>query len=650
MAEKLNMGTRNLSQEHIRQIQQLFPNAVTEIKKDGSTTFGIDFDVLKQELSNELIDEKQERYQMTWPDKKKSMLLANSKVNGTLRPIKEKSVDFDNTKNIYIEGDNLDVLKLLRETYLNKVKMIYIDPPYNTGKSDNFIYKDDFSQSSDEYNTNNGQYDELGNRLFINNDTNGRFHTDWLNMMYPRLKVARDLLTDDGVIFISINSIEVFNLKKICDEVFGANNFISIMPRKTVEFVRVRADYELQNINDYLIVYSKNINMVKLNKKIVGKIEYKYEDENGKYTLKEFQNSGENGTRTARPNLYYPIYFNVETKRLSLKKEDENVLEILPKKVMNEDGRWLWSKEKFLDDNYLLEYKNGTIYRKIYYNENDDQNIYQSEKTWLDMYPNRLGAKALSDLKLNGLFDYSKPVELLDFLLNLNTKDNDLILDFFSGSATTAHSIFKLNAVDRKNRKFIMVQLPELCNEKSKAYKAGYKTICDIGEERIRRAGKKIKDELIEKNNNAGMLDDVIDPDSLDIGFRVFKLDSSNMNDVYYNPNQTQKSILDATIDNIKPCRTGLDLLFQVMLELGVELSAKIEEKDILGKKCYFVNDNKIVACFNDNLTNELLTKIANTKPTYAVFKDSCFSNDSVAINNEQIFKTYSPSTKVKVL
>ena len=644
MAEKLKMVSNDIIQENIDYIANKFPNALKETRDEsGKLVKKIDFDVLKQELSNVVIDDKKERYQMTWPDKKKSILLANSKINGTLRPVKEKSVDFDNTKNLYIEGDNLDVLKLLRETYLGKIKMIYIDPPYNTGND--FVYKDNFAQFSEEYLLKSGQYDNQGNRLVSNSESNGRFHTDWLNMMYPRLKVARDLLTDDGVIAISIDKNELTNLEKICSEIFDNKNFITIMPRKTAELVRVLADYELQNINDYVIMYAKNIDSVKLIKKVIGEIKYEYKDSRGKYMLKAFQNSGENGTRTARPNLYYPIYYNPCTNKLSLAKENDTSIEILPRRVMNDDGRWLWSKEKFIKDNNLLEYKNGTLYRKVYFDENEDQNKYQAEKTWLDMFPNRLGAKSLSDLQMNGLFDYSKPIELLEFLLKIVVKNDDVILDFFSGSGTTAHAIFKQNIENNYNLKFILVQLPEIVNKDT------YKTICDIGEERIRRAGKKIKEELIEKKNKAGLLaNGVMDPESLDVGFRVLKLDSSNMNDVYYNPNSMTQSLIEKTIDNIKLDRTPEDLLFQVMLELGAELNSKIEKKYIDNKTYYTVNENDIIACFDDNLSNEVIAKIAKQNPVYAIFKDKSFRSDSVGINNEQLFKTYSPTTTIKVI
>lgn len=637
MAEKLKMMSGDIVQENIDYISERFPNVLKEVKdENGKLIRKIDFDVLKQELSNVIIEDKQERYQMTWPDKKKSILLANSRINATLRPDKEKSVDFNNTKNLYIEGDNLDVLKLLRETYLGKVKMIYIDPPYNTGND--FVYEDDFAQSSDEYLSNSGQYDDQGNRLVSNSESNGRFHTDWLNMMYPRLKIAKDLMSIDGVIAISIDYHEKDNLKKICDEIFGYRNFLAIMPRKTCEIVRVLADYELQNINDYVLLYCKNINNVKLVKKIVGTMEYEYKDSKGPYTLKAFQNSGENGTRTARPNLYYPIYFNPLTKELSLTKNDDNWFEILPKRVMNDDGRWLWSKEKFLNDKDFLEYKNGTVYRKVYFNESNDQNKYQAEKTWLDMFPNRLGAKALNDLNMKGIFDYPKPVELIKFLIKLASKNNDIVMDFFSGSATTAQAVMQLNTEDSLNRKYILVQLPEKYDEKSEAYKAGYKTICDAGEERIRRSGKKIKEK-------AGLL-----ANDLDIGFRVLKLDSSNMTDVYYNPKAFTQSLLDDAVSNIKEGRTALDLLFQVMLDLGIELSAKIEEKEIAGKQCYIVNENDIVACFDTEITDDIVKELANIKPLYAVFRDASFASDSANINCEQIFKSISPSTNIKVI
>lgn len=675
--DKLDMQSKNLVDENINKIAELFPNCITEGKdENGKLTRFVDFDLLKQELSKEIVEGNDERYTLNWAGKKQAILTANSPINATLRPCREESVDFDNTKNLYIEGDNLDVLKLLRETYLNKVKIIYIDPPYNTGND--FVYEDDFASSTEEYLQASKSYDEQGNRMFQNNESNGRFHSDWLSMMYSRLKLAKDLLTDDGAIAISIDKNELSNLEKIGNEIFGSKNFLAIMPRKTAEIVRVLADYELQTINDYVLLFCKNIERVKLIKKIVGEMKYEYEDAKGIYTLKAFQNSGENGTRTARPNLYYSIYFNPQTKKLSLDNTDDSCIEILPKKVMNDDGRWLWSKEKFTQDNSLLEYKNGTIYRKVYFDENSDQNKYQAEKTWLDMYPNRLGAKALSDLKLNGLFDYSKPVELVQFLIRIISNSNDLILDFFSGSATTAHAVMQLNAEDGGNRKFIMVQLPELCDEKSEAFKAGYKNICEIGKERIRRAGNKIKEEIekssliygknakkpleptVETKQALQMALDSIDKDGNfeemadkkvpDIGFRVLKLDSSNMKDVYYNPSELKQSNLFDLASNIKEDRTPEDLLFQVMLDMGVLLSSEIKTLDIQGKKVFNVNDGNLVCCFDENLTDEVVTQIAKMQPLYAVFRDASMSSDSVAVNFDQIFETYSPTTTRRVL
>ena len=631
--EKLDMSTKDLSQEHIKQIQLLFPNVVTEIVKDGKVTLGIDFDALKQELSDSLINDKQERYQMTWPDKSKAKLLANSKIDACLRPLTEKSVDFDNTKNVYIEGDNLDVLKVLRETYLGKIKMIYIDPPYNTGND--FVYNDDFSQSNYKYQENSGQYDAQGNRLVQNQESNGRFHSDWLNMIYPRLKISRDLLTDDGVIFISIDDNEIMNLKKICDEIFGEKNFIACIPRLT-SAQRPSQEKYISTQHDYILMYSKVYELAYFEKTIIREdISKAKKDDIGLYIEGDTSPILASATQGYSEGGDYDFLYN-------------GVLY----KPETSDGirrRWLWTKTRMEEAAKLgilkptkkglrvQNYINKEFQLKTNVMVDKNPNLILASCDFISSkYANNHGTSDLNKYHLN--FDFSKPAPLLIELMKLVTKSNDIILDFFSGSATTADAVMQLNAEDGGHRNYILVQLQENIDEKSEAYKAGYKTICDIGEERIRRAGNKIKE------------DNGILTADLDTGFRVFKLDSSNMNDVYYSPTHTRKDIFETTIDNIKPDRTGLDLLFQVMLELGVELSAKIEEKEILGKKCYFVNDNDIVACFDDNLTNELLTELAKTNPVYAVFKDSCFNNDSVAINNEQIFKTYSPSTKIKVL
>lgn len=638
MADKLEMRTPSISQENTAKIRALFPNAVTEVMKDGKVTLAVDFDVLKQELSESLIDDKQERYQMTWPDKKKSVILANSAIAATLRPCKEESVDFDTTQNLYIEGDNLDVLKLLRETYLGKVKMIYIDPPYNTGND--FVYNDDFSQDSDEYLEGSGQYDEQGNRLVKNLDSNGRFHTDWLNMIYPRLKVAKDLLSDDGVIFISIDDNEAENLKKICDEIFGENNFVGQW-NWFKSATPPNLSYKIKKNIEYLLAYEKT----KDNVRYEGLL--KISPSNDPFTKP--QNTYKElkfpvGTiTTVLPNGIYKAGIYGTDK---FPNELRNDLIVENGRNKNEAifyNRFIWVQET-LDENLRsglrvdLSKQLVLSYKRTNYNRECPPNLIDSSV--LVDTTEQAGVELDNLFDENHVFDYPKPTSLLKYILKFKNHNNDnaIILDFFSGSATTAHAVMQLNAEDGGKRKFIMVQLPEPCDEKSEAYKAGYKNICEIGKERIRRAGKKIKEE-------GGLT-----AQNLDIGFRVLKLDSSNMQDVYYNPSAMTQSLLDITIDNIKPDRTPMDLLFQVMLELGIELSAKIKEKDVQGKKYYIVNGNDIIACFDDDLNNEVITEIAKLQPLYAVFKDKSFATDSVGINNEQIFKTYAPSTTVKVI
>ena len=610
--EKLEMKTASVSQENIEKIKALFPNVVTEIKKNGEVELAVDFDALKQELSDSLIEAGQERYQLTWPDKRKAVALANSAISATLRPCKEESVNFDTTENLYIEGDNLDVLKLLRETYLGKVKMIYIDPPYNTGND--FVYEDDFAQSADAYKGNSGQYDEQGNRLVKNLDSNGRFHTDWLNMIYPRLKVARDLLTHDGVIFISIDDNEQANLKKLCDEVFGEDNFVASMIWQQRKGGGNDSKYIAKD-HEYIHVYAKNISNFPNNWRIKQSEEY----------LKRYKECDENGKRyywdtLVRNGLQNPIIITIQTpdaKEITINSQ--------------------WSKERVLEG-----LKNGTVrFTKTSNGWSLHHKVYMGggqvlRSILMDCGNNRSAVVELTELFGELYFDYPKPSQLIKMFVKLCTNKDSIILDFFSGSATTAHAVMQLNAEDDGKRKFIMVQLPEKCEAKSEAYKAGYKTICEIGKERIRRAGKRIKEET-------GKTD-------LNTGFRVLKLTSSNMQDVFYNPAAMTQDLLSITIDNVKPDRTPMDLLFQIMLELGVQLSAKIEEKEIGGKKYYIVNENEIIACFDDNINNDVITEIAKQQPLYAVFKDKSFATDSVGINNEQLFKTYSPSTEVKVI
>lgn len=641
-------------QMNVEKIQKLFPDAVTEVLRDGKPTLAIDFDVLKQELSAELIDDKEERYQMTWPDKKKSILLANTPVSATLRPCKEESVDFDNTQNLYIEGDNLDVLKLLQETYLGKIKMIYIDPPYNTGND--FVYNDDFKMESGEWNEMSGDYDEQGNRLVQNTESNGRFHTDWLNMIYPRVKLAKDLLSDDGVIFISIGQAENHNLIKCCDDIFNETNRVGVISRM-MKSGGNKGMYFSPNM-EYVLVYAKNINSLgyfrepisdELIAKVYNQVETSGERAGQKYRIMGLYQAG----LDARPNQRYWIqcpdgsYTIPQGKTFPIEKFTGS--RVLPQ---DGDGVWRWSADRFLQElkNNNILFKQTNTSSLVDENGNQSKwNIYT--KIWLadridegrvpvdliTKWENRVSSQELKDLDIP--FDFAKPTELIKYFISLVDKNEEsYVLDFFSGSATTAHAVMQLNAEDGGKRKYIMVQLPEKCDEKSEAYKAGYRTICDIGKERIRRAGKKIKEE------------NPLTTQDLDIGFRVLKLDSSNMKDVYYKPEDYSQGFLESLEDNIKADRTPLDLLFQVMLELGKPLSAKIEEKDIAGKHVFIVDGNDLVACFDSNVTEDVVKTIAQKKPLYAVFRDSSLSSDAVAVNFDQIFATYSPTTTRKVL
>lgn len=643
---KLKMQTPNIANENYEKLAALFPDAVTEtIDENGEVVRAIDKDVLMQEISCKVVDGKEERYQFTWPDKKKSILLANSPINMTLRPCREESVDFDNTENLYIEGDNLDVLKLLRETYLGKVKMIYIDPPYNTGND--FVYNDDFAESADEYLNRSGQYDEEGNRLVQNTESNGRFHTDWLNMIYPRLKVAKDLLSDDGVIFISIDDNEVDNLKKLCDEIYGESNFIAHL--SVIVKTEGRQYGHFAKTHEYVLIYAKSINSVTMNEIKVTDGAFKYSDEKGGFNTIGLRNRAVRiFNSTNRPNLRYPFYVNVNnTDEYGFSKVSTIPLdgwkEVWASVVDGLESVWRWGKEtaeKNKDELVALQGNDGKI--RIF---KKDRDLTTLPKTvWFEKELNSIvGTREVANIIGKGMFDFPKPLYLLKRIVEIATDENSLVLDFFSGSATTAHAVMQLNAEENGNggggygcRRFIMVQLPEPCDEKSEAYKAGYKNICEIGKERIRRAAKKIAEE----NPNA----------KFDGGFRVLKLDSTNMKDVYYNPSEFQPNLLDSLADNIKEDRTAEDLLFQVMLELGILLSGKIEENVIGGKKVFNVEDNYLIACFDEKVTEETITEIAKRKPYYFVMRDSSMANDSVATNFEQIFATYSADTIRKVL
>jgi adenine-specific DNA-methyltransferase len=658
--DRLKMHSVNKVDENIKKIAELFPNTLTEVIKgyrdDGTPIIehAIDFDVLRQELSDIIVEGPEERYQFTWPDKKKSILLANAPIAKTLRPCREESVDFDTTENLYIEGDNLDALKLLQETYLGKVKMIYIDPPYNTGND--FVYEDDFAQSADEYLANSGQYDEEGGRLVANIDSNGRFHTDWLNMIFPRLKLSKDLLTDDGIIFISIGDDELSNLKKICDEIFGAPNCIGIVTR-LMKTGGNKGRFFSPNI-DYVLVYAKNISVAgdfkgELDQELIDKLYNKIETEGDRKGERYRPFGLYQSSLDARPNQRYyiecPDGTFVIPPGTAMPEKVVDGYKVLPNQT---DGCWRWSSDRYLEEKakgniLFVETKNGVlitpdgtpskwnVYTKIWLKDRQDEG--QTPTNFISKFENRHSAKELKELNI--AFDFAKPSDLIKYLISLidDTK-NAIICDFFSGSATTAHAVMKLNAEDGGNRKFIMVQLPEPCDENSEAYKAGYKTIAEIGKERIRRAGRKI---LEEHSEAAG---------KLDIGFRVLKVDSSNMQDVYYRPDEYTQDLLSSLTDNIKPDRTPEDLLFQVMLDLGVLLSSKIEEMVIGGKKVFNVADGYLIACFDNDVTDEVVREIAKKQPYYAVFRDSGMASDSVATNFEQIFETYSPSTIRKVL
>ena len=651
--DKLRMQTANKADENFRKLAAMFPNAVTEtINENGEVVRAIDKDVLMQEISCTVVDGNEERYQFTWPDKKKSVLLANAPINKTLRPCREESVDFDTTENLYIEGDNLEVLKLLQETYLGKIKMIYIDPPYNTGND--FVYEDDFAQSTDEYLANSGQYDEDGNRMVQNTESNGRFHTDWLNMIYPRLKLAKDLLAEDGIIFVSIDEHESHNMRKICDEIFGAENFISQIVWEK-RYTRSNNAKRFTTLTEPIICYVKSITSVTdIKEKRSDKADSIYSnpdnDPRGAWTSVSYVNPA---TKEQRPNLVYPILNPITG-------------------VVVEHPTNAWKYEKSTYDKHVQE-------NRLYWGK-AGENTYPRLKKFLSemdggMVPVDLwrqedtgttdqGSKELESLLGRKIFDFPKPQSLvkriISLILNGDDGKNNIILDFFSGSATTAHAVMQLNAEDGGHRKFIMVQLPEKTDEKSEAYKAGYKNICEIGKERIRRAGAKINAELEMRNaelkngteeNNSEFR---ITHSELDVGFRVLKCDTSNMKEVYYNPAEYEASLFSSLEDNIKEDRTPEDLLFQVMLDLGILLSSKIQvrsEKVGMRSYTYFdVEDGYLIACFDKNIDEEVITAIAKQKPYYFVMRDSSMANDSVATNFDQIFSTYSPETVRKVL
>ena len=645
--DKLKMQTANKADENFKKLAAMFPNAVTEtIDENGEVVRAIDKDVLMQEINTKVVDGNEERYQFTWPDKKKSVLLANAPINKTLRPCREESVDFDNTENLYIEGDNLEVLKLLQETYLGKIKMIYIDPPYNTGND--FVYNDEFGMRNDEWKETSGNYDEDGNqivgKLEKNTEANGRFHTDWLNMIYPRLKLAKDLLTEDGVIFISIDDNEVDNLRKVCDEIFGTNSFIASYLKQSKVGGGSDSKFIVKE-HEYCLVYAKNIYeademFMEHDKEYLKR--YKEIDKNGRFFWDTF----------ARPGLKNPIHYDI----------------VAPDGTVMDYG-WIHGKER-----YEEELKNGLVRIvpkadggwSVQFKQYLNMNGKKPRSMTMDFGGSIEGKTDIGELfNNNKIFNYPKSVKYIKTLLKTIDDNDSIVLDFFTGSATTAHAVMQLNAEDGGHRKFIMVQLPEATDEKSEAYKAGYKNICEIGKERIRRAGAQIihNSQCIMHNEKCSMTkcdnyELCIKNSTLDAGFRVLKCDSSNMKKVYYSPSEFGSESLDDLISNIKEDRTPEDLLFQVMLDLGILLSSKISihnaeciiHNEKRNYRYFSVEDNFLIACFDSDITEEIITEIAKKKPDYFVMRDSSMASDSVGTNFEQIFATYSPDTVRKVL
>jgi adenine-specific DNA-methyltransferase len=623
--ERLKMESFDVVGNHVSQIAALFPNCVTErLDKDGNSVRAVDFEKLREELTGEIIEEGAERYQFTWPDKRKANQLANTPTKMTLRPCREESVDFDHTENLYIEGDNLEVLKVIREAYLGKVKMIYIDPPYNTGND--FVYNDDFASSYEEFAESCKVYDEEGNLTFdpkANGESNGRFHTDWLNMIYPRLKVARDLLAEDGVICVSIDDKEVENLKKICNEVFGEKNFEGHIHWRRRHNQPNDKTKMIGLVAEHIIVYAKNSAYLK--QKGVGKLPLTAEfsnpdnDPNGPWASKPWKTGSDQGGSRYKITSPTGLVFDEEWMG------DENTFN---KYIMT--GRIYFPKNG-----------NGLPRKKYYQSEREEEGQCATNWWTHELFGHNQGANdLLTELfGRKNIFSNPKPIELILGLLRIsNVKQDDLVLDFFSGSCSSAHAVMKLNAEDGGNRKFIMVQLPEVTDEKSEARKAGYPTICEIGKERIRRAGRKVKEE-------AGL-----QGQHLDVGFRVLKLAESNMEDVYYTPDQFDMKDLFQQADNVKPDRTGMDLLFQVMLQCGCLLSEKITVSHIGGKEVFSVADGYLIACFDKDVSEDVIAEIAKQQPVYFVMRDASAASDNVMDNFDQLFRHYSPDTIRRII
>ncbi|MRJ11315.1 site-specific DNA-methyltransferase [Ornithobacterium rhinotracheale] len=633
--DKLDLQSPDLVNENFEKLAKLFPNCVTE----GTDGKAIDFDLLKQELSHAVVEGNKERYRLEWPGKREAIVTANLPTTNTLRPVREDSVDFDNTENLYIEGDNLEVLKLLQESYLGKVKMIYIDPPYNTGT--NMIYTNDFSEDANDYLEASGQT-ENQYKLINNPNTDGRFHSKWLSMMYPRIKLARNLLTEDGFVVIAMDDSEIENTIKLCDEIFGETNRVGIVTVVHKPEGRNQEKF-FGTSNEYALFYAKNKNIASFNNVAISdkvKETFTERDEKGLYRLNSFinKNHGSRGKDTSsrenRPKFWYPIFVNPVDLSISIKHRDGDV-EVYPV-TSTQERTW-----RTLPESLVERLKLGNIIAK---KESDKIMIYEKyyenqviKTHWVDSkyHATINGTKIISDLFGKPYFDFPKSLYLIIDILKLTINKKDIVLDFFSGSSTTAHAIMELNAKENKNLKYIMVQLPETTSEDSEAYKAGYKNICEIGKERIRRAAKKIKEET---------------GADIDYGFRVYRLDSSNMQDVYYKPQDYTQESLSLFQDNIKPDRTADDLLAQVMLDWGLPLSLPIEQEEIDGKQVFKVASDSLYACFDEGIGEDFAKAIAKEAPLRVVFKDSSFESDTAKINVQQLLKQLSPETEMKVI
>lgn len=637
--DKLKMRSPNLTQDNIARIRDLFPGCVTEAKgEDGNVKLAVDFDQLRQELADSIVEGPQERYYLNWPGKREALLTANAPIAKTLRPCRDESVDFDTTKNLFIEGDNLDALKLLQNAYLGKVKMIYIDPPYNTGND--FIYEDDFAEEAEAYMRRSGQKDSSGAKLVANPASNGRFHSNWLGMIYSRLRLARQLLADDGVLVASIDDNEAANLKKVLEEVFGEDNFLFQITLLCNPKGRSQDKY-VANCHEYLVGFSKEpltkgaLNIPKDDSEIEEN--YRLIDTRGRYRELELRNTHREFGKHNRRNLYYPFFVTADGK-VSLEQKAQAVA-VYPDWDDGFEGCWTWGTDKATQQisEIVAKQVNGKwkIYRKNYAKDEDGEATKQVKSIWTEkQFHTEKGQAAFNDLfdSKTKLFQSPKSVDTIRRLLLMGSKKDSVVIDFFAGSGTTAHAVMAANAEDGGKRRFVLVQVPEATAEDSEAFKAGYRTIADLSKERIRRAGEKIG------NSNA------------DIGFRVLKIDSSNMADVYYAPDALDKANLDLFADNIKPDRAPEDLLFQVMLDWGVDLALPIEKKAIQGKDVFFVDGNAIAACFDAHggVDEAFVKELATRKPLRVVFRDAGFKDSAVKINVEQIFKILSPSTEVK--